>query len=269
MVFLFLVCVSSAGCMPEQPEATSSLSVHFIDVGQGDSILIDIGETEILIDGGDEGSGVAGYISAYVDGALEAMVATHPHADHIGGLPAVLAAFQVQEIWLNGDTTDSDIFDEFMAAVNAENATIYGVERGDSMQVGALNFSVLNPQKPLTTNINNNSIVLSLSYGQIDFLFMGDAESQAESSMLSLLSDIEILKVGHHGSNTASSPDFLNVVKPDITIYMAGVGNSYGHPHQETIDALNNMGVQIYGTDINGTIIITTDGLTYSVQPEK
>jgi beta-lactamase superfamily II metal-dependent hydrolase len=268
-VLLFLILIAAAGCLPEEPGVSTSLSVHFIDVGQGDSILIDIGETEVLIDGGEKGSGAANYISAYVDGALEAMIATHPHTDHIGGLPAVLAAFEVKEVWLNGDTSTSQTFTDFMASVNAENATIYEAERGDSIQVGALTFSVLNPEKPLTMSTNNNSIVLSLSYGQIDFLFMGDAEKQAESSMLSLLSDIDVLKVGHHGSNTASSPAFLNIVKPDIAVYMAGVGNTYGHPHQETIDALNNMGAQIYGTDTKGTIIITTAGATPSVQTSK
>jgi competence protein ComEC len=268
-VLLFLLLIASAGCLPEEPGATTPLTVHFIDVGQGDSILIDRGETEILIDGGEEGSGAADYISAYVDGALEAMIATHPHADHIGGLPAVLAAFEVQEVWLNGDTSTSQIFTEFMDSVNAEGAAIYEAERGGSIPVGVLTFSILNPPKPSNMDTNNNSIVLSLSYGEIDFLFTGDAEEPAESSMLSLLSDIEVLKVGHHGSKTASSPDFLNATQPEIAVYMAGAGNSYGHPHQEIIDALNYMGAQIYGTDVNGTVVITTDGATCSVQTEK
>ncbi len=268
-VLLFLIVIASAGCLAEEPGTSTSLTVHFIDVGQGDSILIDLGTTEVLIDGGGKGSGAADYISDYVDGALEAMIATQPDADHIGGLIAVLAAFEVQEIWWNGETSSSNTFNDFRNAVNAENATIHEAERGDSIQVGALTFSILNPAQPLTMSTNNNSIVLSLSYGQVDFLFTGDAESQAESSMLSLLFDIDVLKVGHHGSNDASSPDFLNIVQPEIAVYMAGAGNMYGHPHQETIDALNNIGAVIYGTDVNGTIVITTDGETYSVQTEK
>lgn len=280
-VFLFLILV--VGCSPKPsiapsatPESTpsptptlSALTVHFIDVGQGDSILIDLGDVEILIDGGDRSPGVVNYISPYVDGALEIMVATHPHADHIGGLIAVLDRFEVKEIWLNGDTSTSKTFSDFMNLVNAENATVHEAERGKSIQVRVLTFVIVQPTKPLGTDINNNSIVLSLSYGEIDFLFMGDAERQAESSMLNLLSDIEILKVGHHGSRSSSSLEFLDIIKPDIAIYMAGEGNRYGHPHKETIDALNKVGAKIYGTDTSGTIRTSTEGKTYSVQTTK
>ncbi len=251
---------------PTRTPALNVLTVHFIDVGQGDSILVDIGDTEILVDGGDRTPGVVNYINAYIDGALEVMVATHPHADHIGGLIAVLDRFEVKEIWLNGDISTSKTFSDFMNLVNAENAIVHEAERGKSIQVGVLTFTILHPIKPLNMDTNNNSIVLSLSYGDINFLFMGDAERQAESSMLSLVSDIEILKVGHHGSRSSSSPEFLNLAKPDIAIYMAGEGNSYGHPHKETMDALYKVGAKIYGTDTSGTIRITTEGKTYSVQ---
>jgi len=258
---------------PESPPSStptlSALTVHFIDVGQGDSILIDLGDVEILIDGGDRSPGAVNYISAYVDGALETMVATHPHADHIGGLIAILDRFEVKEIWLNGDTSTSKTLSDFTNLVNAENATIHEAERGKSIQVGVLTFVILHPTKPLGPDTNNNSIVLSLSYGEIDFLFMGDAERQAESSMLNLISDVEILKVGHHGSRSSSSPDFLNLAKPEVAIYSAGVGNSYGHPHNETLDALNAIGAKIYGTDTSGTIRIATEGKTYSVQTTK
>jgi hypothetical protein len=127
---------------------------------------------------------------------------------------------------------------------------------------------VLNPVN-LSGTPNNNSIVLSLSYGQVDFLFTGDAEQEAEASMLTegVVPDVEVLKVGHHGSRTASSIQFLQVAKPKYAIYMAGEGNSYGHPHQETITNLCEVGAEIYGTDIHGTIIITRDGATYNVQP--
>ncbi len=271
-----LTAGNSAGIVTESviitvvitPPIEGELTVHFVDVGQGDSILVDLGETEILIDGGGKLPGVVAYLSDFVDGALEVMVATHPHADHIGGLIGVLDAFEVDEIWLNGDTSTSETYSQFMSAANSEGAQVYEVRRGDTIQVGDLTFNVLHPVN-LSGTTNNNSIVLSLSYGQVDFLFTGDAEQEAEASMLTegVVPDVEVLKVGHHGSRTASSIQFLQVVEPEHAIYMAGKDNSYGHPHQETIINLCEVGAEIYGTDIHGTIIITTDGTTYNVQP--
>ena len=247
------------------------LSVHFIDVGQGDSILIDLGETEVLIDGGGKSPGVLSYLNHYVEGALEVLVATHPHADHIGGLIAVLDKFDVEKIWLNGDTSTSKTYQEFMRRVNAEGASINEAIRGRSIEKDALSFIILHPIKPLTDDANNNSIVLRLSYGSIDFLFTGDAEKEAEASILQSGQPLQanILKVGHHGSKTSTSAEFLNTVKPQMAIYMAGKGNRYSHPYQETIDALTKAGAKIYGTDINGTIIITTDGKKFAIDTEK
>lgn len=251
-------------------DTIDELKVHFIDVGQGDAILIDLGETEVLIDGGDKSSGVVAYLDDFVDGALGLIVATHPHADYIGGLIGVLDAFEVDEIWLNGDTSTSETYSQFMSAVNSEGAQVYEARRGDTIEAGELIFNVLNPAS-LNDTTNNNSIVLSLSYGENDFLFMGDAEKEAEASMLAagVVQDIDVLKVGHHGSKTASSSNFLNAAKPEIAIYMAGTGNSYGHPHQETIDALTQISAEIYGTDICGTIVVTSDGESYTFQSEK
>ncbi len=252
------------------PPSSNSLEVHFIDVGQGDSVLIDLGDTEVLIDGGGRAPGVVAYLNDIVDGNLEVIVATHPHADHIGGLIAVLQAFTVEQVWLTGDTSTSQTYGDFMNSVQAESAQVKAVDRGDVLVVGELSFTVLDPAT-LSGSTNNQSIVLSLTYGDIVFLFTGDAEQQAESSMLSagILSDIDILKVGHHGSHSSSSLPFLNTVKPEIAVYMAGTSNSYGHPHDETIDVLCSIGADIYGTDVHGDIVITTDGVDYDIQLEK
>lgn len=291
ILFVLLILAAIAGCY-EQPAPTTTpptsapaatpaplpstpaptkgeLRVHFIDVGQGDSILIDLGETEVLIDGGEKSPGVVPYLEEYVDGPLEVMIATHPHADHIGGLIAVLDTFQVEQIWHNGDTSTSKTYTEFMSAVQSEEAQVHIGRRGDNISAGELTFTILNPTT-LAGTTNNNSIVASLSYGNVDFLFTGDAEQEAEAAML-IASDIpvpevEILKVGHHGSRTASSKDFLAATSPEVAVYMAGKGNSYGHPHQETLDALTQIGAKIYGTDVNGTIIVTTDGEGYTIQ---
>ena len=257
---------------PTEEAALPELQVHFIDVGQGDSILLDLGKLEVLIDGGERSPGAVPYLKKYVDGSLEAMVATHPHADHIGGLMEVLSAFKVEAIWLNGDTSTSQTYSDFMAAVQAEGAEVHTARLGDRIHAGELTFTVLNPAS-LDNTTNNNSIVLSLSYGEVDFLFAGDAEKEAEARMLTQsvvpVPDVEILKVGHHGSRTASSPGFLEAVKPEVAIYMAGKDNQYGHPHAETISALEAIGAQVYGTDIHGTIVVATDGEKYTVQPTR
>jgi len=257
---------------PEPTSPTGELKVHFIDVGQGDAILIDLEDTEILIDGGDRSPGVTGYLNQYVDGPLEVMVATHPHADHIGGLIAVLDAFEVDQVWHNGDTSDSKTYSDFMSGISAEGADVHIARLHDVIKAGDLELFVHHPAD-LSGSTNNNSIVLHLAYGDINFLFTGDAEQEAEAEMMALsslqLPEVEILKVGHHGSRTASSADFLAVASPEVAIYMAGVDNSYGHPHAETIIALNAIGAKIYGTDVNGTIIVTTDGETYLVNTER
>jgi len=257
---------------PTAPTDTGELKIHFIDVGQGDAILIDFGETEILIDGGDKSSGIVSYLNDYVDGCLEVIVATHPHADHIGGLISVLGSFEVEEIWHNGDSTTSKTYSEFTAAVQSEGADIHVGKRGDVINVGTLQFTILNPAT-LNGTTNNNSLVLSLSYGNIDFLFTGDAEKEAEADMLVSsvvpVLDVEILKVGHHGSNTACSNEFIAAAKPEIAVYMAGEDNRYGHPHEGTIRVLCDVGAQIYGTDIHGSIVITSDGEDYEIQLEK
>jgi competence protein ComEC len=257
---------------PVQTPVSKELKIHFIDVGQGDAILIDLDDVEVLIDGGDRSPGVVNYLKKYVDGPLEVMIATHPHADHIGGLIDVLASFEVKEIWYNGETTTSKTYSDFISAVNAENAQVNIATRGNIIKADSLSFKVLNPFNLNGTN-NNNSIVLHLAYGQIDFLFEGDAEKEAEGVMLVKsdmpVPDVEVLKVGHHGSRTASSQNFLAVTTPEVAIYMAGKGNTYGHPHAETIEALSAIGAEIYGTDVHGNIVVSTDGEKYELQLEK
>ena len=268
MALFLVLSFSACDCiLPHQTAGT--LSIHFIDVGQGDSILIDLGETEVLIDGGKKNTGADEYIRPYIDGPIEAVIATHYDSDHIGGLLSIFSNYSVNAFWYNGQTTDSDAFVDMMNKITELNITIHVVVQGDTIQVGTLNFMVLNPQLPLGSEPNHNSVVLDLIYGKTDFLFMGDADKQAETDMQSLLHDIDILKVGHHGSDTSSSMEFLNIVKPEIAIIMVGQVNSYNHPSQVTIDALMAIGAKIYRTSTCGTIVVTTDGDTYSVQPNN
>jgi len=212
---------------PTQEPPSRDLTVHFIDVGQGDAILIDLGDTEVLIDGGGRSPGITAYLEDYVNGSLEVMVATHPHADHIGGLIEVLDDFDVDEIWLNGDAYTSKTYSDFMTRVNAEGAEIEEARIGETIVVG---------------NLFESSMIAS-----------------------SVIYDIDILKIAHHGSRRSHFPLFLSIVKPEVAIYMASEDNTYGHPHPETIQALEDIGAEVYGTDVCGTITVVTDGSEYTV----
>lgn len=241
--------------------ALNKLRVYFIDVGQGDAILIDLASTEILIDGGDGDTNIVDFLDDYINGSLEVMIATHPHADHIGGLIDVFDAFIVDNVWTDGETASSKVYTDFMSKASGSGAQMHIAHRDDSIVTGNLTLKVMNPPSPLFADVNENSIVVQLDYGNIDFLFMGDAGIAAETSMRDAgkLSDIDVLKVGHHGSNSATSIMFLDIVKPEISVYMAGYGNSYGHPYKVTITNLTNIGSDIYGTDVDGTITITAN----------
>ncbi len=258
----------------EPPITTSTIQVHFIDVGQGDSILIDSGTNEVLIDAGQKSPGVTDYIQQYVDGPLEALVATHTDADHIGGLTEVLNDFQVEQIWLNGYVATSKTYKDFMSAVDTEEssgANVNYAKRGEEISVGDLDFSILNPPDTLFKDANNNSIVLRLKYGNVAFLFSGDAEKEAEASMINSGVNLQaqILKAGHHCSRTASTQAYLEEIKPEVAICMVGLDNKFGHPHQETVTALENIGAKVYRTDETGAIIISTDGKDYAINTSK
>ena len=250
---------------------TGDLQVHFIDVGQGDSILIRTPSgASMLIDGGDTDTGVVQYLKSNGITRLDIVVATHPHADHIGGLVQVLKAIPVAKVVTNGQPTTTKTYENFLDTIAAGKSAYVEVKRGDTINLDGLVFTVLSPANVLGNDLNNNSIVLRLVYGKVSFLFEGDAQADAEASMLASSvspATATILKVGHHGSRTSSTPAFLALVKPAVAIYSAGKGNVYGHPHPETLAALATVGATVYGTDVNGTVIVTTDGNTYKVSP--
>jgi competence protein ComEC len=254
-------------CSNTQP--TQVLYVYFIDVGQGDSILIQSsrGET-ILIDGGDENQAALNYLLSLGITKLDIVIASHVHPDHIGGLIEVLNTIPVAKVYSNGEMTTTLTYESFLDAILSSNAAYFEVKRGDTITDGSLNFSVLNLPYANENNTNNNSIILRLVYQNISFLFMGDAEYEVESSLVnsgfSIKSDI--LKIGHHGSNTSSSATFLNFVHPSIAVYSAGLGNPFHLPDPEVLKRITGLGTLIYGTDINGTILISTDGTNYQVR---
>lgn len=243
------------------------MTIHYIDVGQGDSILIDFGEYEALIDAGNNGDGdlVVNYIKPYVDGDLDLMIATHTHEDHIGGLDDVLKAYQVDEIIDSGDTATSATYNDYYAAASSEPNCTYIADQ--DMAIDMSNGATLKIIESLDgdSNANNDSVITLLDYNNFSALFSGDSESKAETGCLNKLSNVDVLKAGHHGSRTASTQSFLNVIRPETVIISAGLGNQYGHPHEEALQRFANIGASVYGTFKSGTIVLTTYGNSYTL----
>jgi competence protein ComEC len=246
----------------------SLLQVHYIDVGQGDSILIESpdGKT-ILIDGGDSNFQALNYLKSVGIKKIDLMIATHPHADHIGGLVEILNSIPTSKVITNGELYTTPVYEQFLDAIANAKAEYSEVKQGDTISIGYLDFSVLNPLNLSQGNANNNSIVLRLTYGNVSFLFMGDAEKEVESRIMNLGIPLksDFIKLGHHGSSSSSSFPFIKTVNPSIAIYSAGLGNPYNHPDQSVIGSLIRQGITVYGTDKNGTITISTDGVNYKL----
>ncbi len=254
-VGLLIVMVVSLLCI-----ATGKLDVYFINVGQGDAILIDYGECEMLIDGGSDGSWMP-FLNQYVDGPLEVMVATHPHADHIGELDEVLDVFDVDAIITNGAGLCTSAYLNFYKAALAEECSCTTISCDDWIRLGDLTFMVLHPDE-LTGDANEDSLVLLMKFKSVSFLFMGDIGEATDKELLEkgCLADVDVLKVAHHGSRYGTTEAFLEVTQPEIAVYSAGAGNQYGHPHDETLQRLEAAGAEVMGTDLCGTICISTDG---------
>lgn len=273
---LALVALLGGACSPAAPApaptAGAELAVHFVDVGQGDGILVRTPEGKVMvIDGGPRQSGLVAYMRKVGVQQVDVMVGTNADADHIGGLVDVLNAFPVKEVWVSGQPNTTVTFERFVDAVERAKAKGVVARRGDVIRLGGLEAHVLHPVDPLFPDRNNNSVVVRLEFGKVSFLFTGDAERQAEASMLSAGVPLRstILKLGHHGSRTSSSPQFVAAIRPEVAVYQAGSGNSYGHPHKETLRTLAAAGVRVYGTDTRGTIVVRTDGQTYQVTTER
>lgn len=258
----------------EYPSDTPRVSVHFVDVGQGDcSLIMHDGQT-ILIDSGEKGTEeiVIDYITNQGINSLDYVIATHPHSDHIGSLDDVINAFSVKNVIMPRlseiNTPTTAAYESLLNAVKNSGARVIPATVGATYSIGQLEMTVLSPLEQ-SEDINNMSVVVNLTFGETSFLFTGDAEAPAEKIMLNgeyaRYLNADVLKVGHHGSSSSSSKRFLDKVTPDIAVISCGQGNDYGHPHKETVSALTSRDVEILRTDEKGTIVIESDGhnITY------
>lgn len=257
-----------------------TLEVHYIDVGQGDSIFIKCGDETMLIDAGerDYGSVVTNYIKSHSDGTkLDIVIATHPHSDHIGGMAEVLENMGGAETLIVPKIVDQYVpttktYEKFLKTAGNLGMTLTPAKVGNTYNLGSATIEILSPAKDnYGDDMNNYSVVTKLTFGDNSFLFTGDAEKDVEKEMIDngVLSDIDVLKAGHHGSNTSSSQAFLDVVKPEYVVIQCGAGNSYGHPHEEPMQRFSALTDKIYRTDLQGSIVITSDGHSLNVSCEK
>ena len=273
---LMAVCLLLSGCvtieihLPEEETVASvegQLLVHFIDVGQADAILLETDGKFLLIDGGnkDDGQLVVSYLQNQGVEQLEAVVCTHAHEDHVGGLPSVLAVYPTAAIYAPTRTYSSKIFDDFMYYADQQRQEVIIPEPGDKWNLGQAEITVMGPVKTYAET-NDTSIVLKVVYGETSFLFTGDMEKEAENDMLDYwdndaLFQVDVLKVGHHGSDTSTGYRFLNAVMPTYGVIPVGTDNSYGHPHKEPMDRLRQAGVSTFRTDLLGTVLAVSDGV--------
>lgn len=246
--------------------------VKFLDVGQADSILVQSNGINMLIDAGTNKAGATVVKDLQDLGVtkIDYLIGTHPHEDHIGGMDDVIKNFDIGTIFMPKIQTNTKTFEDVLDAIASKNLKVTSPEVGYTYNVGDAKCEIMSigsGENEEKSNLNLSSIVIRMTYGTQSFLFMGDAETENESSRT--WPQTTVLKVGHHGSNTSSSQKFLNEVKPEIAVISVGTGNMYGHPKQTTLNKLTKIGTKIYRTDENGTVTITTDGKTCTVTTEK
>ena len=249
------------------PVSGGEVQFHFIDVGQGDAALIRTEWGDVLIDAGTNSS--EDELKAYLDALgvtdIEYAVFTHPHEDHIGGADMVLNTYNVKRVIMPTATATSKTFERMMDAIEAEKCEVIEATPDYVFKVGELVCTVLAPISEKYSETNNYSVVIRADYGETSVLFTGDAEVDSEAEMLARYGlkgtlDCDLLKAGHHGSDTSSSQEFLDAVTPAFAVISVGEGNTYDHPKQVTLSKYEAMGMVIYRTDKEGSIVFTTTG---------
>ena len=286
LISLFLILsLLLSGCVVEIPipaETTAatvadgeSLIIHYIDVGQADCILLENEGRFLLIDGGnrEDSQLVVSYLEQQGVQELDAVVCTHAHEDHVGGLPSVLAVYPTAAVYAPTKTYSSNIFDKFVYYTDQQGLEITIPQPGDSFTLGNVDLTILGPVKSYP-DPNNTSIVIMAEFGSTRFLFTGDMEKEAENDMLDYWDEqynwnCDVLKSGHHGSSTSSSYRLIYEADPEYIVISVGKDNSYGHPHRETIALYKDAGIPAFRTDELGHVIVTSDGSTVSMTWEK
>lgn len=241
------------------------LSISFIDVGQGDSILIKTpGDKYIIVDSGpsSEKNKLYDYIEKTGVNSFAAAIATHPHEDHIGNLDNIIKDYNTETVYMPKVSTNTKAFENLLNSIKKKNLKIRNIKPGVQFSLDNVKFEFLAPNSDEYDDMNNYSGVLKVSYGEKTFLLMGDAEKLSEEEILKNKRDVKanVIKIGHHGSSSSSSSKFIKAVNPEYAVISCGKGNDYNHPHKETISLLDKLKIKTFRTDLNGTITFCTDG---------
>lgn len=250
---------------PDTSKPEGTLEVHYIDVGQGDATLIKCGSHAMLIDGGNNNKGttVQLYLKKQGVESLDYVIGTHPDADHIGGLDVIVYKYNCEKVIMPDYEKDTKTYQELVDVIHDKNMKITYPVVGEQYALGEAKFTIIAPNSnSYGGNANDYSVAILLEYGKNRFLFTGDAEEASETEMLSngIELSADVYKVAHHGSRSASTQEFLNAVRPKYAVISCGEGNSYGHPHAEVLNRLRSMGVEVFRTDEQGSIIASSDG---------
>ncbi|WP_430788139.1 ComEC/Rec2 family competence protein [Virgibacillus flavescens] len=250
-----------------------NMDVHFIDVGQGDSILIETpADKTILIDGGtpESGKDIVNFIKKQQINKIDLLIVTHPDIDHIGGLSKVMKSFKIEKIMDSGKLYTTKTYRKYLGQIAKQDIPVEIAKKDQMIKLDpSLEIRVLNTYEPFRSN-NESSIALKVTYNKMDFLFMSDIEKKQEK-VLTKIEDLqaEVLKVAHHGSRTSSSKEFLEKVKPQVAILTYSKQNDYGHPVDRVIENLYKVDASIFSTAVFGNITISTNGKEYYIWTEK
>lgn len=251
------------------------MTVHYIDVGQGDSIFIELpNNTTMLIDSGEswKGEDVENYIKEEGYSKIDYLVGTHPHTDHIGGLKHIIESFDIGKIYMPNASSNSKTFENLLKAISSKGLKIKNAKAGvNILDEENLDIDIIAPNSNSYSGLNDYSAVIKITYGEKEFLFMGDAEETSEEEILDKEFDIsvDVVKVGHHGSETSSIQKFVDKVNASYAIISVGEENKYDHPYKGTIKRWKDSGALVYRTDKNGTVVVTTDGEKIDVKTLK
>lgn len=277
---------SGAAAVSQVADNDKALHVTMLDVAQADATLIQYKGQNMLIDMGDMETrdSLVQQLKAHNVKTLDIVVITHPHGDHMGGMSALFKNFTIKQIYDNGQAANTAMYRNYLKNIKAKNIAYKALKKGDTITLADdIHFDVLSPDTIFTKDntdgisesglTNNNSLVCKMTYGNFSIMFTGDAQKEAEAQILRSYKGAElksdIIKVGHHGSKTSSSPAFIKAVAPKAATISCGQGNKYKFPHEPTLNTLKANNVEVYRTDRNGSITIISDGTNYSIQTAR